>query len=129
MRIRENDPPREFEVGNGPKSIMKDCAHIQLLPGEQVTFKSEAGAEYDVARKSWGFYATPSINSRLPRFGLRAVLVSNTVGDFFVMLVEEGKDAEFEDYLADEELTVCGPLDQSTLPAIAKQLLAIREPR
>ena len=50
MKIQENNPPREFEVGWGPKFIMRDCAHIELASNEQVTFKTEAGGEYDVAR-------------------------------------------------------------------------------
>lgn len=122
MKIQENKPPREFEVGWGPKFIMKDCAHIELAPNEQVTFKTEAGGEYDVARKDWGFYATPSVNSRLEHFGLRAMLVGNKVGFFYVMLVEEGKDEEFARYVEQEELTVYGPLNSETLPVVAKAL-------
>ena len=120
MKIQENDPPREFEVGWGPKFTLQDCAHIELAANEQVTFKTEAGGEYDVVRKDWGFYATPSINSRLERFGLRAMLVGNKVGHFYVMLVEDGKDTEFAKYVQEEELTVYGPLNAETLPAIAK---------
>ena len=57
-----------------------DCGRIALAPDEQVTFTTEAGGEYDVTRKSWGFYATPSINGRLKTFGLRAALVRNVAG-------------------------------------------------
>src|SRR5438105_15753607 len=72
-----NDPPRAFQVGRTEKIWIRDCAHISLEPDEQVTFLTGEGAEYDVARKDWGFYATPSLNSRLARFGLRGVLVRN----------------------------------------------------
>ncbi len=101
MRFTLHDPPRVFEVG--AKAIrMKDCARIELAPDEQVTFVTEGGGEYDVARKSWGFYATPSLNGRLARFGLRGVLVRGCDGKFYVFLVERGREDEFDTYLAAE---------------------------
>ena len=124
MKINENKPPREFEVGWGPKFIMKDCAHIELAANEQITLISESGAEYDVARKNWGYYATPSINGRLNRFGLKAMLVKNSDGHFYIMLVDKGHEAEFNEYVADEDLKVCGCLDDTTLPEIEARLSA-----
>ena len=122
MKIHKNDPPREYEVGFGPKVTIKDCAHIELADDEQVTFKTEAGGEYDVARKNWGYYATPSINGRLERFGLKTALVKNRLGQFFVMLVEQGKKGEFDRYVEDEGLTVCGWLDDHTLAGLETTL-------
>ena len=120
MKYHLNEPPREFTVGFGPPIAMKDCAQIDLAPDEQVTFKTESGAEYDVARKSWGFYATPSVNGRLARFGLRTVLAKNRKDQFFILLVERGSETEFERYVHDEGLSVCGWLDdQNTLEKIA----------
>ena len=40
---------------------------VYLAPNEQLTFVTENKNRYDVARKYWGFYATPSINSRLKK--------------------------------------------------------------
>ncbi len=77
---------------------------MHLQPNEQLTFVTEQGAEYDLARKDWGFYATPSLNSRLLNFGLRGVLVKNCLGRYFLMLVERGKEALFDDYLKVEVL-------------------------
>ena len=74
MKIDLKNPPRSYEVGRTVKLQMKDCGTIRLEPDEQLTFTTEAGAEYDLARKDWGFYATPSLNGRLQQFGLRAVL-------------------------------------------------------
>jgi len=62
---------------------------MQLAPNEQITFVTEAGNEYDVTRKDWGFYAAPSLNGRLADFYLRAVLVKNRADRFFLMLVEK----------------------------------------
>lgn len=113
MKIEVNDPPREFEVGFGETVRMKDCAHIELEPDEQVTFTIGGSVEYDVARKSWGFYATPSLNGRLLQFGLRAVLVKNRIGRYFIMLVEEGKEPLFERYREVEGLVVVCRLDST----------------
>lgn len=108
------DPPREFSVGRGKPITIRDCARIELAPDEQVTFVTPDGGEYDVTRKAWGFYATPSLNGRLPRFGLRARLVKNPEGRFFIVLVEEGREAEFDRYARDEDLTIVTDWDRES---------------
>jgi hypothetical protein len=91
-----------------------DHGKIELQPNEQVTFTLPHGAEYDVTRKEWGFYATPSLNGRLEQFGLRGVLIKNRgSGRFFVLLVERGKEALFETYCRKENLAVVAWLDSS----------------
>ena len=106
VKYKVNDPPRLFKTGRGEIVTIKDCAHIELEPDEQVTFKTESGAEYDVARKSWGFYATPSLNGRLTQFGLRGVIVKNPSARFFIFLVENGKEDDFRKYVDIESLTI-----------------------
>jgi hypothetical protein len=113
MKFHENQPPREFEVGFGETIQMRDCGRLELEPDEQVTLTTESGAEYDVARKSWGFYATPSLNGRLADFGLRGVLVRNRLERYFVLLVEQGHEADFERYLEIEALVIVHWLDTS----------------
>jgi len=116
MNYRSIDPPRIFEVGRGSRKIqIKDCARIELKPEEQVTFMTEVGGEYDVVRKSWGFYATPSLNSRLEKFGLRAVLVRNSDSKFYVLLVEKGKETDFQNYLYMEKLTIIHWFDNENM--------------
>ena len=110
MKFETVDPPRTFKVGRNNIEI-KDCAHIRLEPDEQVTFFTESGAEYDVTRKSWGFYATPSLNARLKRFGLRGVMVKGKDGKFFVFLVENGKEEDMNRYLEIEGLSIVYWLD------------------
>jgi hypothetical protein len=106
MKFIPVDPPRPFGVsGAGVKLTLLDCGRVELSPDEQVTFTTEAGGEYDVTRKSWGFYATPSTNGRLSSFGLRAALVRNVSGRLFVMLVERDKVDEFRAYvMADKQI-------------------------
>jgi hypothetical protein len=111
MKFEPKNPPRSFVVGNVDKFEMKDCGNVRLDPDEQVTFVTESGAEYDLARKDWGFYATPSLNSRLVRFGLHAVMVKNPSGNYFIMLVEQGKRVEFDQYLQSERLELVCRLD------------------
>ncbi|MCC2667802.1 MAG: hypothetical protein K0Q72_273 [Armatimonadetes bacterium] len=112
MKIEAIDPPREFRAGRHQQVALKDCAHIALAADEQVTFVTESGGEFDVLRKSWGFYATPSLNGRLLRFGLRPVLARNGREQTFVLLVEQGHEADFEQYLADDGMTIVCWLDE-----------------
>ncbi len=113
MKFTPIDPPRVFEVGFGETIEMKDCARLALEPDEQVTLTTEAGAEYDLARKSWGFYATPSLNGRLSGFGLRGVLVKNRIDRYFILLVERGKESLFEEYRQIEQLEIVCWLDST----------------
>jgi hypothetical protein len=107
--------PRRFAVGNADKIEMRDCGMLALEPDEQVTLVTESGAEYDVARKEWGFYATPSLNGRLESFGLRGVLIRNTLtGRYFVLLVERGREDKFGAYMAREGLEIVVWLDSTT---------------
>ena len=112
MKFDPKDPPRRFTVGNAVKFEMADCGTVELAPDEQVTFATGSGAEYDVARKDWGFYATPSLNGRLAGFGLRTVLIRNRLTDsYFVLLVERGHEPAFEAYLEQESCDVVAWLD------------------
>ena len=114
MKFEEKSPPRRFAVGNAVKFEMRDCGTLALAADEQVTLVTESGAEYDVARKDWGFYATPSLNGRLESFGLRGVLIRNTLtGRYFILLVERGREDAFAAYAAQESLEVVAWLDST----------------
>ena len=106
MEFLENKPPRAYEVGFERKVVIRDCGKLKLEPDEQVTLITESGCEYDVARKNWGFYATPSLNGRLQQFNLRAVLVKNRINRYFVMLIEKGKEDLFDEYVKAEPLNI-----------------------
>ena len=114
VKFLQKDPPRRFPVGNSLKFDMKDCGTLALTPDEQITLVTEKGAEYDVARKDWGFYATPSLNGRLEQFGLRAVLIKNRgTGRYFMLLVERGHEPAFDAYCRLENLMVITWLDNT----------------
>ena len=70
-----------------------------------MTFVTESGTEYDVVRKSWGYYATPSLNARLPSFGLKPALVRS--GErLYLLLVESMKEEEFHAYLRQQAMEI-----------------------
>lgn len=103
MKFRPTDPVRTYEVqGAGLSLTLMDCGRIDLQPNEQVSFTTANGREYDVTRKDWGFYATPSTNGRLKSFGFRTALVLSEAGKLFVMLVEAEQMATFHQYLEDD---------------------------
>jgi SAM-dependent methyltransferase len=112
MKFTHLDPPRVFSVGDGGHIQLKDCGRLDLSPDEQVTFVTDRGAEYDVTRKSWGFYATPSLNARLVSFGLRPVLIRSNGNRFFIFLVERAAQPEFYRYIEKEGLAVAAWLDE-----------------
>lgn len=88
-----------------------DSADIYLDENEQVTFVTDGGQRYDVVRKRWGFYATPSINRRLKKEGFRTALVKNAQGRVYLMVVEVGKQDLFERYCEKEDQSVVEWLD------------------
>ena len=112
MEFKEKKIPREFVAGEIMRISLKDCGEIALAPNEQITFTTETGGEYDVARKDWGFYATPSMNGRLRTCGFKSALVKNSQGRYYIMLVEEGKMAQFLHYIEGDNQTVVEWLDE-----------------
>lgn len=112
-------PPRQFRVGKKSDITISDMGKVYLEPDSQITLMTEDGKEYDVARKSWGFYATPSLNGRLKRFNLRGSLVKNSQGKYYVFLVEQEKEKDFRNYLDQDELKfVCWLDDENVLNKI-----------
>ncbi len=109
MQFKPLKPPRKFEVsGAGLKLELLDCGSLELNSDEQVTFTTNLGGQYDVTRKSWGFYATPSMNGRLKLFGFRSALVVSKSEKIFLMLVEVGKEPEFFEYInSDLQSFIC----------------------
>jgi len=112
MKFSPKNPPRRFEVGHDVRFELQDCGTAYMQPDEQITFVTESGSEYDVVRKDWGFYATPSLNARLPQCGLHGALVVNHASRrYYVLLVENGKEEQFADYCSRVRLRVVAWLD------------------
>lgn len=115
MEIIEKKPPRSFKVGKDQKITLHDVGEIYLEDNELVTFMNDKKMEYDVGRKEWGYYATPSVNDRLKNFGFKTALVRNAKGQIYIMIVENDKIDIFNQYLAEESNYVLQWLDEEGL--------------
>ena len=114
MKINERTPPRIFKVGHDQSIEIAHCADIELASDEQITLVTPSGTEFDVVRKSWGYYATPSLNRRLCNHGLRAVLVKGQrLGGVYLLLVERGHEDDFYHYVREDALTIVCWLDSN----------------
>ncbi len=112
MEIYPKNEPRKFTIKDVTISHVAD---ITLAADEMITFRTKNGAEYDVAAKEWGFYATPSLNRRLPDKGFRPALVKNKEGQRYILLVEAGKEDSFNAYCDQQSLKIIALLDAEKL--------------
>lgn len=111
MEVRERKPPRRFTAGHPDSPVnLQHCADIALAPDEQVTFVAESGSEFDVVRKAWGYYATPSLDVRLPAHGLRPALCRSGTRRY-LLLAEKDRMDEFHAYLRSQRMEVIAWLD------------------
>jgi hypothetical protein len=117
MKITPKNPPRQYKVGKDQKITISDMGAVHLNTDEQLTFMTENNQEYDLCRKDWGYYATPSVNDRLKRFGFKTAIVKNSKGQVYVMLVESDKIDIFNKYLVEENNRVIKWLDEEPLEA------------
>lgn len=92
------NPPRSFFVKG---MEIKDYGKIFLENNEMVSFVADGGGELDFTAKSWGFYATPSMNSRLKNEGFKTALVVNENNQLYIMAVKKEKLNDFFAYLKD----------------------------
>jgi len=112
MKISEKKPTRKFLVGEQNQLTITDCGAIILEPDEMVTLIDSEGSEFDITKKNWGYYATPSINKRLKHNGFKTALVVNKAGDTYIMLVKENHRNIFSEYLSGEGSKVVCWLDE-----------------
>lgn len=112
MDARFNNPPRKFNVGIQNQVEISDCGKVELEANEQITFVTSSGREHDVAAKTWGFYATSSVNGRLVDQGFKTAFVRNSIGRYYVMLVDRKRISEFEEYLRSEKQVLDEWLDE-----------------
>ena len=104
FNIREK--PRIFRVGEKNNIKIKEVGFVYLKNNEQITIINENKKNYDFVKKSWGYYATPSINGRLKNFGFRTFLVSNTQKKIYIFLVNKDKIKLFKNYIKKEKIFI-----------------------
>ena len=130
MKIHHVTPPREFGVGHRGATLAH-VADIELAPDEVITFTAASGSEVDVTRKSWGYYATTSLNGRLREHGLRAALCVGVPREpggpqrMYLLLVESGREDDFESYIDAEKMYVVAWLD--TDEAVAQLTATLKD--
>ena len=113
MKLNIKEPPREFKPSKNHDIIIKDYGEIILEKDEQVTFITSDKKEYDIVKKDWGFYATPSVNDRLKRQGYKTAYVKNKNGQRYIMLVEINKYEDFIKYINKTKQIIINWLDES----------------
>ena len=103
MKITKKN--RKFKVGI-KKIELTEKAYIFLKNNEMVTLKNKK-MEYDIVKKDWGYYATPSINERLLKFNFKTCIIKNkTSKNIFILIVDKNKIKNLIKYLKNENCRV-----------------------
>ena len=113
--MKINKKNRQFDVGINKKKIkINHRADIFLNENEMVTFIDINKMSYDLVKKNWGYYATPSINKRLKINNFKTALVYNSKKELFIMLVEKKRISKFKKYCKEEKQKVIIWLDDDS---------------
>ena len=112
MKNKLKKIPRIFFPRGDDKIKISDYGVIELYQDEQISFIKESGRRYDVVSKSWGYYATPSVNKSLKIQGFKTAMVRNLKGNIFIMIVEKDKLDLFKKYCKDENQEIMEWLDE-----------------
>ena len=119
MKVIKNN--RKFVVGKRKNIILTDVGSIFLKDDENITLKNSKKKEYDICKKNWGYYGTPSLNKRLVKFGLEGALVKNKIfKTYALMIVEKTKKKSFFKYLKREDMILICWLSEINLKKISK---------
>ena len=114
---------RKFVVGKSKDITLTDKGSVYLSNNDNISIYFDKNINFDVAKKSWGFYPLPSINKRLKNFRLKAVLVeSKNFNTYFIMLVVDNKKKikDFSNYCKKENIKIITWLNSKNLNLIKK---------
>ena len=118
MKIKKKN--RKFKTGIND-IIITHVADLKLANNELITIKVNKKTEYDITRKNWGFYSTPSINKRLLKYRFDSAITHNpNFGTYFMMIVEKNKKKEFIKYLKSQNMVLITWLTKKKLEKIKK---------
>lgn len=112
MKIKNIFPARKFLVGAKRNIRIKEVAFLKLQNNEQVVFNCFYPKKYDFVKKNWGYYATPSINSRLKNQGFKTALIQNKEKKIYLFVIDKKKISVFKKYCKQHSLKVYLWLDQ-----------------
>ena len=105
MKVLKRKNPRKFLVSKKNNIFLKDVGKVYLNDNENLTIISKNNKNYDICKKNWGYYATPSINKRLKNEGFKTALVK-TNKKYFVLIVDESKMKLFKTYCKIEDYKI-----------------------
>ena len=111
MKVYRKRTPRNFLVSKKNNIYLKDVGKVNLGINENLTFTSSGSKKYEVCRKDWGYYATPSINSRLKKNGFKTALAKQKK-KYFILLVDKKKISKFKTYCRIENYKIIKWLDK-----------------
>tara|TARA_B100000787_G_scaffold164740_1_gene147789 strand:+ start:6770 stop:7120 length:351 start_codon:yes stop_codon:yes gene_type:complete len=112
VEVKISKNPRIFKVGEDNKISIKEVGFLHLNDNEQITLVNENKKNYDFVKKSWGYYATPSINGRLKKEGFKTALVKNKSNKYYIMVVDNKKLRDFKNYCKTEKQKVIEWIDE-----------------
>ena len=112
VKIKISKKPRIFKVGEENKIKIKEVGFVYLKNNEQITIINENKKKYDFVKKSWGYYATPSVNGRLKNEGFKTALVKNSFNKYYIMVVDQKKIKIFRNYCKKENQTIIEWMDE-----------------
>ena len=102
-----NKSNRKFRPSKKSGVIITEKAKIYLKHNEQITLIDNNKNQYDIVKKSWGYYSTPSINKRLKNNNHIVCIVKNIENKtFFLFSVNIKKKIEFNKYLNKNKIKV-----------------------
>lgn len=110
MKVYKRKKPRTFLVSEKNRIFLKDVGKVSLNDNENLTISSTDKKNYEICRKNWGYYATPSINVRLKKNGFRTVLVKQNK-KLFILIVDNKKIKMFKRYIKLENYKIVKRLD------------------
>ena len=92
----------------GKKENIKiyEKAKIELNQNEQISFIDKNGCDiYEICKKTWGFYLSPSINKRLKNYNHKIYLTKDKFNKVFIMAVSLNQIKKFKFYCKSENLS------------------------
>ncbi len=97
MRVVKKKIPRKFLVSKKNNIILKDVGKVFLNNNENLSLIGNNNKTYEICRKDWGYYATPSINFRLRKNGFKTALIKQNK-KLFVVIVDKNEMKSFNNY-------------------------------
>ncbi len=96
---------RSWIVGTNKDIVITEKLKIKLNDNEQVSFVgTKKKINYEICKKNWGYYISPSIDKRLKDYGHTVYITKNKNGQVYLMAVDFKKIKRFILYCKKEKL-------------------------